>query len=252
MLSFDNLGNLGRLGNQMFQYAALKGIARNRKFDFCIPAKQYIEDNIQNVFKFKCNKLITNNFSTAEPHFHFSEKLFNTCENDVNLFGYFQSEKYFANIKEEIRSDFSFDSDTSNFCKRYLKTIHDGSEFISLHIRHGDYQKIPHIHPMLDVDYYEKALSFYDKTLPVLVFSDDRDWCKSVFKGDRFFIQKGDTKTDLCLMSLCNHHIIANSTYSWWGAWLSKSTQVIAPKTWFSPSITHDTSDLYCPSWNLI
>jgi len=105
---------------------------------------------------------------------------------------------------------------------------------ISLHIRRGDYIHNPN-HPTQPMSYYEEALSKLPE-VPVVVFSDDSEWCnqQKLFESDRFMIAEGNTTDcDLCLMSLCKYHIIANSSFSWWGAWLAKSEKVIAPKNWF-------------------
>ena len=95
---------------------------------------------------------------------------------------------------------------------------------------------------MQDEDYYVKSLSSFSEDLPVIVFSDDATWCKEqkIFSPDRFIISENNsTDFDLCLMSLCQYHIIANSSYSWWGAWLAKSKKVIAPNNWFGGECIH-------------
>ena len=120
-------------------------------------------------------------------------------------------------------------------CKELYNEVVDG-ESISLHIRRGDYTVNPN-HPTQTVEYYDKALSNFDSKIPVFVFSDDPSWCheQKLFSDDRFLISDGNaTEFDLCLMSLCTYHIIANSSFSWWGAWLAKSKKIIAPKNWFS------------------
>ena len=90
----------------------------------------------------------------------------------------------------------------------------------------------------------------------VLIFSDDADWCnqQDIFSGDRFTVSEGnDAFTDMFLQTQCAYHIICNSSFSWWGAWLANSQKVIAPKNWFGGGcIDHDTSDLYCPNWKVI
>ena len=146
---------------------------------------------------------------------------------------------------------------------------------IMLHVRRGDpnltdprgfkwsYTQCSHQHPTQPIEYYEKALSKFDAKQPVIVFSDSVDWVKEqeFFKPDRFLISEPEDKyadgsftpyADLCLMSLCSHAIIANSSMSWWGAWLisNPDKQVIAPKMWFGPAYADkDTKDLYYPNW---
>ena len=147
-----------------------------------------------------------------------------------------------------------------------------------LHVRRGDpnltdprgfkwsYTQCGSMHPVQPVEYYEKALSRFHKNQPVIVFSDSVDWVKEqeFFKPDRFMISEPVDKyddgsftpyADLCLMSLCSHAIIANSSMSWWGAWLQTNPDkmVFAPKMWFGPDYKDkETKDLYSPKWILL
>ena len=268
MLAFNHLGQLGRLGNQMFQYASLRGIARNRGYDFCIPNhKQVIKDpygfdmrielfdafNMINVLP-RNTKLLDRGYApiAEERHFHFDEILFNMCPDEISLAGFFQSEKYFKHIESEIREDFSFRDHILEPCKDMMKSVGDA---ISLHVRRTDYLQNPN-HTTLDLDYYEEALKSFDSEIPVVVFSDDVEWCKDqkLFDSDRFMISESqDQYVDLCLMSLCKYHIIANSSFSWWGAWLSNSDKVIAPIKWFGDGNSDkNTKDLIPERWRRI
>jgi len=246
MLSFNNIGNLGRLANQMFQYASLKGIARHCGYEFTIPPRNVFgknDGNVQNsdviiydVFKLEeSNNIgISNNRIIAERQHHFDEELFDQCPDNIDLFGYYQTEKYFKHIENEIREDFSFDSELLETCNSFLQQVSD-QEKISLHVRRGDYVVNPN-HPTQTLEFYAKAIAKLPKDIPIIVFSDDSDWCKQqeLFSSDRFMISENNsTDADLCLMSLCDYHIIANSSFSWWGAWLAKSKKVYAPQNWF-------------------
>ena len=115
-------------------------------------------------------------------------------------------------------------------------------------MRRGDYLNYPHIHPVCDVSYYQKGLENIKDIQNILVFSDDISWCKNNlnFPYPTHYIEETDV-TELWLMSLCKHNIIANSTFSWWGAWLNnnKDKVVVGPTKWFGPSLQHeDTSDI--------
>ena len=148
----------------------------------------------------------------------FDKELFTNCPDDVDLFGYYQTEKYFKHIEDEIREDFTFKDDLLELCKPFMT-----EDTISLHVRRGDYIHNPN-HPVAPLSFYEEALSKLPD-LPVLVFSDDPEWCREqdIFGDDRFAVAEGNsTDCDLCLMSMCKYHIIANSSYSWWGAWLAR------------------------------
>ena len=268
MLAFNHLGRLGRLGNQMFQYASLRGIASNRGYDFCVPNhSQVVKDpygfdlKIEIFYPFKMSYVLPHNIKlldrgyapvAEERHFHFDEILFNMCPDEITLAGFFQSEKYFAHIADEIRVDFSFKDEILEPCKEMMGSV---GEAISLHIRRTDYLQNPN-HTSLSLDYYQKSLSEFDDSLPVLVFTDDAEWCNAqeLFSEDRFMIsESGDHYVDLCLMSLCKHHIIANSSFSWWGAWLSGSDNVVAPIQWFGEgNQDKDTKDLIPERWTRI
>ena len=268
MLAFNHLGKLGRLGNQMFQYASLRGIARNRGYDFCIPNhNQVVKDpygfdlKIELFYPFEMSHVSSRNIKlldrgyapvAEEKQFHFDELLFHMCPDEISLAGFFQSEKYFKHIENEIREDFTFKDNIFSPCKEMIDSI---DEAISLHVRRTDYLQNPN-HTTLDMDYYEKSLSKMDDNLPIIVFSDDPTWCKEqkLFESDRFMIsESNDHYVDLCLMTLCKYHIIANSSFSWWGAWLSKSNKVIAPSKWFGEgNIDKNTKDLIPDSWTVI
>ena len=133
--------------------------------------------------------------------------------------------------------------------------IEDVGEAIALHVRRTDYLKNPN-HTTLDLDYYKKALKKFNRTLRVIIFSDDPEWCQDqeLFSDDRFMVsESGDQYIDMCLMTLCQHHIIANSSFSWWGAWLSDSDDVVAPSKWFGAGNSgKDTKDLYAEGWQVI
>jgi hypothetical protein len=267
MISFNRLGNLGRLSNQMFQYASLKGIARNRGFEFCIPPKEsfgIFDSNVKNsdvnlytVFDIekKNNIQTTNNSTIVEKMFNFDVDFFNNCSDNIDLLGYFQTEKYFSHIEDEIRSDFKFSDKLMSQCKEFYDSNFDNVKVIDLHVRRGDYVSNPN-HPVPSDEYYKTALSQFDSDLPVIVFSDDSEWCKNheLFSEDRFYISENNaTDFDLCLMSMCNYHIIANSSYSWWGAWLAKSEKIIAPKIWFGGECSNkSTVDLPFGDFNFL
>ena len=278
MLAFNNIGSLGRLGNQMFEYAALRGIAARHSYDWMIPPPE--RKGIENYSLHECFELSFDRREGIldpcqygqEPYFHFCEELFEQCPDNISLNGFFQSWRYFANVKDEIRKDYTFHKGILDPC---LEMIEDVEEPIMLHVRRGDpnltdprgfkwsYTQCGSMHPVQPVGYYEEALAHFDDDQPVVVFSDSVDWVKEqeFFSGDRFLISEPEDKyadgsftpyADLCLMSLCSHAIIANSSMSWWGAWLQSNPnkKVIAPKMWFGPDYKDkDTKDLYCPTW---
>ena len=265
MIGHNHLGKNGRFGNQMFQYASTKGIAANLGFDFCIPPGPVNdeefndEENQHKLFMaFKLPSVKEVNLFPApykqESSFTFDEELFNTCEDNVNLYGFFQSEKYFKHIKQEIREDFIWRDDVWNTCKEIFDEIIPDGEAISLHVRRTDQVTKSKYHPVQPNSYYEKALAKLPD-VPVIVFSDEPEWCKTqeIFESDRFLISdSSDNIHDMCLMSMCNYQIIVNSSYSWWGAWLSGSENVIAPTVWFGEEAGLDDKDIVPDRWERI
>ena len=264
-VAFNHLGKLGQLGNQMFQYAATKGVASKLDVPFMIPNhRQVFDDGIGNrytillfnAFKLTSASLLgtlrTENY-VQENGFSFNKDLFK-IDNTQNfsLYGFFQTEKYFKHIQKEIRKDFTFKDEIKDVCDDLIKQF---TNPISLHVRRGDFVWNNQNHPPLGLDYYESALKLFDSDREVIIFSDDTEWCKEqdLFADDRFAVAEGgDQFYDMCLMSMCDDFIIANSTFSWWGAWLANRGKVVAPKKWFGEALSHDTKDLYCKSWTVL
>jgi hypothetical protein len=272
MIGFNYLGKLGQLGNQMFQYASLRGIAKNRGYNFCIPYHNEVTvDSFENKLRIELfNPFVMKNVSNLniqyidfdrpviyESGFEFNQELFDKCDDWISLYGFFQSEKYFKNIEDEIRQDFTFKPEIYNPCKTQIREIENP---VALHIRRGDFLINSQNHYNLTLDYYECALKKFDSKRNVIIFSDDPDWCKNqkLFEDDRFLVsEKNGSYIDLCLMTLCSDFIIANSTFSWWGAWLSqnrdKNIYAPDPKKWFGPNNSHlNTSDIIPLEWRII
>ena len=285
MLAFNELGNNGRLGNQMFQYAALRGIAAKMGYEWCIPPfgiPRIDNYSLANCFRLesvqdKNQFILDRGFApiVAERQFNYDEELMSLCPNDVSIHGFFQTEKYFKNIESEIRKDFTFHDEILNPCKEMMDSIE--GEPIFLHVRRGDpnlvdargfkwsYTQCSSQHPPQPLEYYVEALKQFSEDQPVVVCSDSPEWVREqeFFSADRFLISEPEEKysdgsytpyVDLCLMSLCSGAIIANSSLSWWGAWLqNKRGTVVAPKIWFGPDYADkDTKDLYCDEWMVI
>ena len=280
MIGNNRIGCNGRLGNQMFQYASMRGIASVKGFDWVVPPEDY--DHTANYALFETFKMsnvqdknigfVKGNILKETIHC-FDKNLVDSCSDDTDLDGFFQKEKYFENIADEIRSDFTFKNEYLKPCKEFIDSLETTPIF--LHIRRGDAIGKEHYHPVAPMSYYVEALKRFDEDTPCFVFSDDLDWCKSqdLFKSDKFLfndnIERYDYQSmdgsgsmqytllphvDLCLMSLCSGAIIVNSSFSWWGAWLQNNRgKVIASKPWFGPSASHlDTSDVVPDHWEII
>ena len=261
--SFNHMGNLGHLGNQMFQYAAILGMSKKHGRPFCIPHKNsfgkffYTElrSNIFDAFDIGAHGFGISRYQTVEEaHFHFDEKLFNNPPTrDCNLYGFFQSDKWFAHCKEDVKQAFTFKPEYEEVAAEMRKQL--SGEIIAIHVRRTDYLTNPN-HKELGLDYYERALAEMPEDARCIVFTDDPEWAKvqELFPDDRFFVSETDCAyTDMALMAKCDYHIIGNSTFSWWGAWLADSKKVIAPKDWFgAPLGGNDLSDLYCDDWTVL
>ena len=282
MIGYNRLGSNGRLGNQMFQYAALRGIAAKNGYDFTIPPEDYPHRDNYGLFEtFKLKNVKTSNIgfvegnSVQENGHQFIPEFFTQLPDNVNLEGYFQSEKYFSHIKDEILQDFQFNEGYSIPCKQYIASLDTPPIF--LHIRQSDNIGREQYHPILPLSYFERALEEFPEDTPCFVFTDDIAWCKKqeFFKADRFLFNESNERysyqtidgtgkrqntllpqTDLCLMSLCSGAIIANSSFSWWGAWLQNDRgKVIAPNPakWFGTAMTHlDTKDMVPNRWTVL
>jgi hypothetical protein len=243
-VTFNKLGQYGRRGNTMFQAATTIAHAIRNGDDFIFPQNKYQKTFNIPQHKFLRGFRFTNTYE--EPHYHYAPIPY---RKNMNLYGYFQSEKYFIDQKDIIL--------------KYLTPKHNFdrlSNSVSLHVRRGDYLQ-PHLsgcYLALDLEYYNKALDTIGGAVDkVFVFSDDIGWCEKHFVGPRYIFIKGNpAHVDMKMMSCCTHNIIANSSFSWWGAWLNTNPDkiVIAPKKWFGPKLAknHDTKDLIPEIWTRI
>ena len=257
------IGELGRLGNQLFQIAATIGIARRNDCSFVFPPWPYARH-----FEFPIPQM--------HPIRHFERRTARTfayeeivIDRTAELRGYFQSERYFAHCADEVRHYFTPHHALSYFLERAFGDLL-AQKTCSVHVRRTDYIGDP-THPnMAAGDYYERAMSQFDPGTTFVMFSDDLEWCKDRFRGGSLvFVEALTEIEDLFLMARCKGHIIANSTFSWWGAWLdpNPNKKVIAPLQWFSgnhmnQSVPYryrralgdfegyfDTKDVIPPSW---
>ena len=283
-IGMNNLGKNGRMGNQMFQYAALVGIAKQCGFDFRIPdhsnasyfnrkvganiITEYHE--LQHCFEMlHCGDrygLIDGDEIELHESHEFCEELFKECPNHVTLNGYFQSEKYFKNAEKLVRLDFRFKEhiikEVEKYYSEYLK-----DKPVSILVRdfnpEYDYPNCENNHINIPSEFYEKSIDILGRDRMYIICSNNIELTKKqeVFQGDNFIfnevvptdIYKGHF--DLCLMSMCQDFIISNSTFAWWGAWLGNGIgkRVLIPTPWYGPGLSHiNTDDLYPDEWEKI
>lgn len=281
---------VGGLGNQMFQYAAAKALARKTGASLQLDISGFEKDPLRNfemdtlnvkaeiaspelIEKLKDTKLrrrlkrllgpLVPSNQYTEPHFHFDER-FKKLEAPIYLSGYFQSEKYFSEMAEELRREFQPRAPLTGENLKIAEAIQSAQgKAVSLHVRRGDYANDEHTmkaHGLTPLEYYRKALELIHKDIgacQLFVFSDDPAWTQENLKAEdpMVFVTNNQGKgiEDLRLMTLCDHHIIANSSFSWWGAWLNpkKPKRVYAPARWFH-GLPHNTKDLIPEGWQKI
>jgi hypothetical protein len=190
----------------------------------------------------------------------FDVQVVKNVSRNAYLTGYWQSEKYFASIGSLVREELKLKVQPSADCRAWGEKI-QGGQSASLHVRHGDYLdslSAYRIHGICPLGYYNKAIHHIRKQFPettLFVFSDDMDWARQnlgSYDPVKFVELTGKIRDqeELLLMSLCEHHIIANSSYSWWGAWLGSCPEkiTIAPQNWFNDA-TRNTKDLIPETW---
>lgn len=273
---------MGGIGNQMFQYAAGRRLAvkhtTSLKLDLTFlldrtPRENFTyRDYALGVFNIKekfvspletklfwvKQKLKLINVVNEPPH-RFHESMLSASDNSY-LVGYWQSEKYFKDVEDIIRNEFTIKFKAEGINKKIAEEI-NSCESVSVHIRRGDYVSNPETnkyHGLCPLEYYQKALNKITSCIEnphFYIFSDDPEWAQKnlVFEHHfKFITHDGAEKSydDMRCMSLCKHNIIANSSFSWWGAWLNRNPEkiVIAPRKWFNdPSI--NTDDLIPENW---
>jgi len=273
MITFNNIGYSGRLGNQLFQLAALLGTSNKNNYVPSIPIEKNKKEKPNGCLDLFTNKWIgfklelfncfdidihDNNDinvknSYKEPHFHFDENIFN-IKDDTNIDGFFQSELYFKHIENDVKDLFVFNKNIQDKSNSILNKKKK-TKLVSVHVRRSDYLGLQHQYNLLDVEYYQESINMFDDdTYQYFIFSDDINWCKQVFGENELieYIEGNDQYVDLHLMTLCDHNIIANSTFSWWGAWLNKNKdkKIIAPSVWFNPNRKDlNTKDMIPKDW---
>lgn len=277
----------GGLGNQMFQYAFAKAYSLKHETQVYLDYSHFSKENLNREItprEFKlslfpitlkytseipfwasqCNNRVTRKlhdflFSPLiikDKEQGFDAKIFNTKLNNATFDGYFQSPKYFELYRSEILKDFTFPINNSETFQN-IKTQIKNMNATSLHIRRGDYlnPNVSNILAPLPLEYYQRAINLV-KDSTFFVFSDDIKWCKENLKGENFiFIERHQDLSDIDeihLMSLCENNITANSSFSWWGAWLNKNEDKIVtlPKKWFSSQKRNAKWEISPPQWH--
>jgi hypothetical protein len=240
VILYRELGRYGQLGNQLWQIAATMGIAESRGADarfppwdyrelFSVPAAFFSADLPENGI---------DAWSTAQ-HIPPSHRYF---LQDVNLF---------SGIADRVRRYFEpSPAVMSDLATRFAEFI-DIPDKTAIHVRRGDYFDHPDSLVVQGVDYYRAAIEMLGDT-NLVVFSDDMEWCREAlgWAQPRLFMEGNPAYIDLFLMARCDRHVIANSSFSWWGAYLANDPQAIFPERWFGPALAHvDATLMFVPGW---
>jgi len=275
----------GGLGNQLFQYSLGRKLSIKNNDVFKLDLSDFTKDNPRSYGLGKFN--IIENFASdkdinkikksgvwklvdkLKPYCKRSVIKYKGYDFDPNILklsgnfyldGYWQSEKYFQDIKNIIRKEVTLKNPIENKYADLISQIKNTNS-VSIHIRRGDYitnKKFSKVYNLLDEKYYQKAVKFIAEKINdpfFFIFSDDINWVKQNLNipYPKIFVSgENEIKNyeELILMSLCKHNIIANSSFSWWGAWLNQNPSkiVISPDKWFNDKIS-DAKDLIPPEW---
>lgn len=285
----------GGLGNQLFQFAAAYSLAHHKgvelKSDLYTyrkhPLRKYelhhFNIPLQEASRSEVHQFTGNNFLSrylnkksnyfycprvfAQPHYHFYEDFF-SLPAPLYLSGYWQSEKYFITVADSLRTMITPGVVMDSRNKDLIETL-GSTDSVAVHIRRTDYNQASFFQPM-GLDYYQRAFQRIGQRITkprYFIFSDDIAWSQQQLKDlkDATFVDHNngdDSFKDLLLMSACRHQVIANSTFSWWAAWLNHfpDKMVVAPETWFRntyatkkepvyPSRFYSSRDLLPPGW---
>ncbi len=283
---------IGGLGNQLFQYAVARQLANIHKTQVSLDIHQFetyklhkyslqplnisasligknqVEKYTQPGIMEKLIGKIRQRPPTKpksfikEKHYHFDPNILK-CSDNIYLDGYWQSEKYFKNISHILKEELTPINEQTGKDKLIADQILN-SESVSIHLRRGDYitnSITNQYHGICTTKYFLKCIENITRKVSnpnFFVFSDDPDWCRKNLKIQYPITiinhnSADNNYQDLRLMSQCNHNIIANSSFSWWGAWLNNNPEkiVYAPKNWFN-NPKNDTSDLIPSDWSTI
>jgi hypothetical protein len=239
MITYLQLGNMGRMGNQLFELSSLIGIANKNNLNWVVPSNWYYK-NIFNIPKEKYYD-IDCELEFTEKNFHYDPITITDININININGYFQSWRYFQDSKSEILS--------------YFKSGKIDHTKCFVHVRRGDYVNQQDYHPVQEPNYFHQAMDIIHNEYGISnfkFFSDDIPWCRQHFLGVDFSSGSSEVE-DFKEMLSCGAGIISNSSFSWWAGYLINTGKVIAPRKWFGKNYAHyKTEDLYYPGWKII
>jgi hypothetical protein len=235
----------------MSQYAGLYSVAKKLNFEIKL-FEEFIHD-FRGVKLFDAFNLINQRCSISDVSPNIQKYILKESIIDSDVFsidsnvnwdiqGWFHLYHYWHEYRSDLLDIFKFKQEIYDQAKLNLDTIRNQEQYpiVSLHVRRGDYLQVASLN--LTLDYYSEAISIFLEKFPyfkLLVFSDDIDWCKEYIVGENvFYSEHNSNYVDMCMMTMCDHNIIANSTFSWWGAYLNQNVDkiVVCPKNYIGPS----------------
>ena len=271
VVSMNDFGAWARLGNQMFQYAFLRVLSIRNNLRIELPKQQspfgYPQDQLFDAFDLPI-KIRTSDqewqATVVEKSMAYDDSYL-SVEKDINVLvsGYFQTEKYFQDYADVIRQDFTFKKPVVENGDKYLENIDGNLPLVALHVRRGDNLSKNSPTVLVTDTFRANAFGYLDAHVGkynVLVFSDDKQWVTDNFPPSYTVVSGLSDIEELYVMTKCNHFIIGSSSYSWWGAWLSRCTNkiVICPDRWFTDKILYNkplssqVNDIYAKDWVIL
>ena len=249
---------MGGLGNQMFQISKALSEGFENNIDVKFKKESFIpmegnqpskyENNIFRNIKFE--DYDDNILQINEPSWQYND-IGVFYYKPVKYYGYFQSSKNFKSQGEKIKSCFSPTEDFIKKIKNLYPKIFDKNS-VSIHVRRGDYIGVSEILPIIDKTYIDECLNQIGKHSHIFIFSNDKEWCKKNLNYENYTVVEGlDDYEELWSISLCNHNIMSNSSFSWWGSYLNLNENkiVTAPSIWFGPKGEKNYQDIYEDEW---
>ena len=246
-----NLSLGPQFGSQMGQYAGLYAVSKKLNFEIKL-FEEYIhlfrEVKLFNAFNLDHQRCSIKDVSPIIQRYELKELIIDSdvfsIDNNSNwdIQGWFHLYHYWHEYRNDLIDIFRFKPEIFDIAIRNIENIRENESYpiVSLHVRRGDYLQVSSLN--LTLDYYNEAISIFLKRFPyfkVLVFSDDIEWCKQYIVGENVFYSENNSNyVDMCMMTLCDHNIIANSTFSWWGAYLNQNLDkiVVCPKNYIGPA----------------
>lgn len=256
MISFSKLGNYGRLGNQLFQYAFLRVIAKQLRIKFYCPPWDG-----EQIFLLNDSDVRADEPVGISKHFNagiitgFSSQI--TIDDNTDIEGFFQSERFYPD-HEEVRAWYSFlPTIVGQVAQKVDLSKFHASLSLSLRID-SDYGETREYWPLYPLSYYQRAIDTLGHTGPIVVFADNPPLARQFFapmaNKNLTFVEGLDGPQQLYLMTQCGGNVITNSTFAWWGAWLNQrpGRVVVAPSHWCRPGVPNPPADILAPDWRRV